>query len=88
MRHPSPRDGEGPGVRFLSHRGGAGWRISRQDKGRPGRLGEVEVLRQITELRGILAHRWARVRATVVRRINPLPTEEIVLDELKVARRN
>ncbi len=56
-------------------------RVGRIRGGR-GDLAEVEVAGQVPEAGRVLAHRRARVRATVGLRIEPLAAEEVILDEL------
>src|SRR6185312_16785749 len=51
---------------------------------RSRRLIEIEVVDQIAQNGNILADSGARVRAAIGLRIEPLPMQEIVLDELEI----
>ena len=43
---------------------------------------KIEVLRQIAKLRSILPHVRTRIRSTIRVRVEPLPVQKIILDEL------
>ena len=58
--------------------------LLRQDHGSERRLLEVELAREVPEDRGVLAHVGPRIGALVRLRVEPLPAEEVVLDELEV----
>ena len=58
--------------------------VGRQEDRLPWGLLEVEVRQQIAEDRHVVAHRGPRVGSPVGRRVEPLPVEEVVLDELVV----
>src|SRR4029453_18906098 len=66
-------------------RGGGGGRASLgsriQDQGRDRILGEVELLEQVPQDRGILADRRSRIRRAERARVGPLLVQEQVLDE-------
>jgi hypothetical protein len=55
-----------------------------QDQRPPGRLREVEVVREVAENRQRLAHVGARVCASVRLRVEALPAQEVVFDGLRV----
>src|SRR6478672_10514183 len=59
-------------------------RVQRQEQRSPRRLGEVEVLSQVAEDLHVLAHGRPRVGPAVGLRVQALPVEEVVLDELQV----
>ncbi len=76
-------------VGFVQGLGGAGRTggllgVRRQDQRWARRLREVEVGEQVAERGVVLAHVGPRVRAPVGGRVEPLPAEEVVLDELQV----
>src|SRR6478672_2497652 len=50
----------------------------------PWLLVEVEITDEVAKHRHVLAHRGPRIRAAVSRRVEPLPSDEVVLDELGV----
>src|SRR5689334_7095251 len=60
--------------------GGLDW----QHLGRSRRLGEVEVVAQIAQERGIFAHVWSRIGTTIARGVDALPIQKVVFDELVV----
>jgi len=47
-------------------------------------LVEVEITDEVSKYRRVLAHSGPRVRAPVGRRVESLPSDEVVLDELRV----
>ena len=61
-----------------------GDRADREDLGRPRRLAEVELLADVAEDARRLAHVGTGIRPAVGGRIEPLPAEKDVLDELQV----
>src|SRR5690349_22690053 len=56
----------------------------REDERRTRRLIEIELAREVTEDRDVLANRRARVGPAVGRGIEALAAQEIVLDELEI----
>src|SRR5207245_6963387 len=57
----------------------------RQDHRRPGRLAEVEVTGQASQDGDVFAHGRPRIGAAVGQRVQPLATQEDVLDELDIS---
>ncbi len=58
--------------------------MQRKDQREPRHLREVEVAREITEYRHVLAHRRPGIGAAIGARIESLAVEEIIFDELRV----
>src|SRR4249920_1265543 len=55
-----------------------------QDERWHRRLGEVELVREVTELRGVLPHGRPRVGPPVGQRVEPLAAQESILDQLEI----
>src|SRR5439155_10805228 len=87
-----PAHGRGRAARRrVRHRGWEGnargerrGRMHRQQEGRPRRLAEVEVGREVAEDRDAFAHVGSWVGTPVGAWVQPLAAEEVVLDELHV----
>src|SRR5437667_6878380 len=74
---PNPRRVAGDGLKSIRTPAG-------EDDGWPGQLGKVEVFREITQLRCILAYAGTRIATAVSCRIEPRAAKEIVFDEFVV----
>src|SRR5205809_2677824 len=62
----------------------AGRRMGVQDQRRERLLGEVELVPQVAQLVHVLPHGWPGVWAAVGLGVEPLTTQEQILDELEV----